>query len=72
MLFSVMSILHERLPCSQFFFRHKNQFKEKEIANLSKLHKIDAAVNTTPEDAILSPIKAIVSPQILKFWSPKV
>jgi len=56
MLFSVMSILHERLPCSQFFFRHKNQFKEKEIANLSKLHKIDAAVNTTPEDAILSPI----------------
>jgi len=72
MLFSVMSILHERLPCSQYFFRHRNQFKEKEIAKLSKQHTIDAGVNNNPEDTFLSPIKAIAQPQILKGWSPKV
>ena len=72
MLFSVMSILHERLPCSQYFFRHRNQFKEKEIAKLSGLSPIDIGSSQTisPEDTILSPIKAIAQPQILKGWSP--
>ena len=72
MLFSVMSILHERLPCSQYFFRHRNQFKDKEIAKFSGLSPIDigSSQNITPEDTILSPIKAIAQPQILKGWSP--
>lgn len=64
MLFSVMSILHERLPCSQYFFRHRITFKEKEIAKLSKLSPIEAGISPAVvlEDTILSPIKAIAQP----------
>jgi len=29
MLLSVMSILHERLPCSQYYFRQRTLFKNK-------------------------------------------
>jgi hypothetical protein len=31
MLISVMSVLQERLPCSEFYFREKREFKEKAI-----------------------------------------
>lgn len=36
MLLSVMSTLHERLPCSQFYFRKHSIFKETEIMMAKK------------------------------------
>ena len=31
MLLAVMSILHERLPCSEFYYREKRLFKQEAI-----------------------------------------
>lgn len=45
MLLSVMSILHDRLPCSQFYFRQRNLFKQKEIAKLSKKMVLPGTIN---------------------------
>ena len=36
MLVSVMSILHERLPCSQYYFRQRALFKDRQIQKQSK------------------------------------
>ncbi len=36
MLVSVMAVLHERLPCSQYYFRQRRLFKERQITKFSK------------------------------------
>lgn len=31
MLFAVMSVLHERIPCSEFYYREKREFKNQAV-----------------------------------------
>lgn len=77
MLVSVMSILHERLPCAQYYFRQRQLFKDREIQkSQKKLLPINTGkgadadeILSQAEDMVMSPFKAIASPQILHGWS---
>lgn len=35
MFISVMSIIHEKLPCAQFYFRQRRKFKERILAKIT-------------------------------------
>lgn len=37
MFVSIMAIFHERLPCSQFYFRQRRRFKERFFSHKSQL-----------------------------------
>lgn len=79
MLVSIMSVLHERLPTSQFVFRHRKMFKDSQIKlGQSKLTPINTKGSpeqeerrlSQVEDMVMSPIKAIASPKVLRGYSP--
>jgi hypothetical protein len=37
MLLSVMSVLHERIPCSEFYYREKRNFKQHAVQSALSL-----------------------------------
>lgn len=71
MFISVISIIHERLPCSQFVFRQKKAFKLSEFQKNQKMltngvQNIDAdALVAKAEEMCLSPLKALPNPKML-------
>lgn len=77
MFISVMTILHERLPCTQYYHRQRQIFKDKEIKNeVQKMEENKSpmlnqeSVMVKAEAVVMSPFKAIASPIILTGWSP--
>lgn len=56
MFYSLMAVLHERLPCSHMYFKMRREYKE-------KLHK---------SGKYTSPVRRIASPNMIKGLSPKV
>jgi hypothetical protein len=69
MLISVMSVLQERLPCSEYVFREKREFKEKAIKKKLGDGK-DAGSLLKAEKECLSPYRAIASPKLINGYSP--
>lgn len=53
MFYSLMAILHERLPCSPNFYKLKKQFRQKQEAELGL-------------DKSTSPVRTIASPKIMR------
>jgi len=39
MLFSVMNVLHERIPCSEFYYREMKAFKKQAVLNALSISK---------------------------------
>lgn len=60
---SVMSVLEERLPCSDFVFRELEIFKNKMQCN-------EVLINTTPEIEFDGDVKAFAQPRIMKCFIP--
>lgn len=60
---SVMSVLEERLPCSEFVFRELELFK-------SKIQSKEVLLNTKPQIEFDSEVKAIAQPRIMKCFIP--
>jgi hypothetical protein len=63
MLMSVMSVLEERLPCSDFVFRELELFK-------SRMQSDEVLVNSTPEKEFEGEVKAFAQPRIMKCFVP--
>ena len=64
-----MSILHERLPCSDYIFRQRKIFKQQEvnrnktkISEISKIGISEPDSDVKAEEMCMSPLKAIASP----------
>jgi hypothetical protein len=80
MFVSVMAILHERLPCAQFYFRQRRKFKARFLEKLGSderksLHKESRKLSEyAPEEdkayQNFSPVRALASPKVLTGWSP--
>jgi hypothetical protein len=67
MLIAVMSVLQERLPCSEYVFREKREFKEEAI----KKKLGDGKDVIKAEKECLSPYRAIASPKLISGYSPQ-
>ena len=83
MFVSVMTILHERLPCAQFYFRQYKQFKKnnKEMStgfadgqNEDKKSQNSIGNYSSPDQRAekKSYITAIASPNLIKGYSPTI
>ena len=67
MLFSVMNVLHERIPCSEFYYREKKEFKKQAVLNaLSSSNDIQSA-----EEKCRSPLRRISSPKFISGYIPQ-
>lgn len=79
MFISIISILQERIPCSQFVFRQMQQFKQAEFVKNKKLLCTSPSQSQTDEESLvtraeemcLSPMKALPNPKMLQVLSPQ-
>jgi hypothetical protein len=78
MFISVMSILHERLPCSEYVFKQRKTFKQQEVnRNKTKISEVnkyninESDYDIKAEEMCMSPLKAIASPSVIVNWQPK-
>lgn len=78
MFISVMSVLQERLPCSQCVMRRKRAFKDAQFKQIKESLVSSPQQNSTDTDSLiakaeemcLSPMKALPSPKMLQAWQP--
>jgi len=81
MFISVISVLQERLPCSQYIFAQKKGFKQTEINRNLKLLQAGTHpsgqgcqpdhIASKAEELCLSPLKALPNPRMLQNFQPK-
>ena len=75
MFISVMSILHQRLPNSEYIYRQRKIFKRNEInrnkktiQDYKKQSFTEIETEIQAEEICMSPLKAIASPKIMISW----
>lgn len=78
MFLSVMSVLEERLPCSEFYYRELENFKNtlinKELVIKSKKSPLKTSLKLTiepEEELVVSSVKAIASPRMMTCFMPQ-
>lgn len=70
MFISVMNVIHERLPCSQYIFRQKKNFKSAECQKKAQSLKCGDDQAAKAEEMCLSPLRALASPKMLSSFKP--
>lgn len=75
MFISIITVLQERLPCSQYVFKQMRAFKQAEFLKNQKLlinspqkstHSDEDAIAAKAEEMCLSPLKALPNPKMLQ------
>ena len=84
MFVSVMTILHERLPCAQFYFRQYKLFKSNQQEKLWNIGSADGDLSDKKASDCPSPFRspeirgekrlvtAIASPNLIRGYSPSI
>ena len=77
MFVSIMTILHDRLPCAQFFFRQHKKFKQAQLEKQAIKQEGNTENKSKNEDSYNSPVMrresnvtAIASPNLIRGYSP--